>query len=213
MLTSAQDVRPSLLSNPKPGQSMIERDCTNQEVDDLENKRVPQSLEELIETQRTRMHTALTLLGCTKAAMENEESAIKVKHDYGTMIELAWGMTHKASEQLDSRYLRAFYDELATIANMRQIKSTPRGEMTIEVMGGRWPLLAVDTNVCQCGTVTDGISLSHYRPSSVGDWDACWVISFSDLEAIYQSALAKRGRAPVQNGTSKGDAASTHSDS
>lgn len=179
---------------------MAKRDCTNEEVEDLEETRMPRSLEDLIERQRTRMLKACTLLGCTKVAMNNDESAIKDEHDYGTMIQLARGMIHKAADQLDSHYLAAFYEELATIAKMREIKSTPHGEMTIKVMGSRWPLLAVDTSVSQCGPVTDGISLSHYRPSSLGDWEGCWVISFSDLEAIYQSALAKRGRAPVQSG-------------
>lgn len=187
---------------------MAKHDDTNEEVEDLEETRVPQSLEGLIEKQRTRMLTAFTLLGCTKVAMNHDESAIKDQHDYGTMIQLASGLIHKAADQLDSRYLGAFYEELASVAQMRQFKGTPHSEMTIEVMGSRWPLLAVDTSVCQCGPVTDGISFSHYRPSSLEQWEGCWVISFSDLEAIYQSALAKRGRTTVQKGSSTGDAAS-----
>lgn len=63
-------------------------------------------------------------------------------------------------------------------------------EMTFETAGNRYPLLTVSTGVSCCGPVRDGVSLREH--GSEGDNRGSWVLAFSDLEAWYLAAKAKR---------------------
>lgn len=68
--------------------------------------------------------------------------------------------------------------------------------LTIATAGHRQPLLTINTGTAQCGDISDGVSLVHHSGISAEGWlvdsDGWWVMSFADLDAIYQSAVAKR---------------------
>ena len=68
--------------------------------------------------------------------------------------------------------------------------------MTIAIWGHPRPLLTINTGTAHCGDISDGICLVHHSGISAEgglvDSDGWWVMSFADLDAIYQSAVAKR---------------------
>jgi hypothetical protein len=90
---------------------MATRDSTTDEAIYLNSD--PPSLRDIIEEERTRLQTALTVLGCTKVAINNDQSADEHQFFYGDMIELARQMIDATTDRLDSVYLRGFYDQLA----------------------------------------------------------------------------------------------------
>ena len=92
---------------------MATRDSTTDEVNYL-NSDPPSSLREIIEEERTRLQTALTILGCTKVAINNDQRADAHQFCYGDMIELARQMIDETTDRLDSVYLRRFYAQLAS---------------------------------------------------------------------------------------------------
>lgn len=69
--------------------------------------------------------------------------------------------------------------------------------LTIATCGHTQPLLTIDTGAHKCGDIADAVSLAHHSGISAEgrlvNSDGWWVMSFADLEAIYQSAVAKRG--------------------
>ena len=106
---------------------MATRDSTTDEVNYL-NSDPPCSLRDIIEDERTRLQTALTILGCTKVAINNDQRADGHQFCYGDMIELAWQMIDQTTNNLDSAYLRSFYDQLASQQGEGRaaMPSTPR---------------------------------------------------------------------------------------
>lgn len=55
--------------------------------------------------------------------------------------------------------------------------------------------LGFDPRPTSCGGITDGVSLSHQnceQPANRHQTDAGWVISFADLERMYEAAKAAR---------------------
>lgn len=71
-----------------------------------------QSLEAIIEEERTRLMTAGTVLGCTSVAIENDRSADRHAFYYADVIDVARKMILQATDRLDSVYLEAFYEQL-----------------------------------------------------------------------------------------------------
>ncbi|MBM0105877.1 hypothetical protein JM946_14190 [Steroidobacter sp. S1-65] len=92
---------------------MAKRDSTTDEAKHL-NSDPPSSLRDIIEQERTRLQTALTVLGCTKVSINNDQCADGHQFMYGDMIELARQMIDETTDQLDLVYLRGFYDQLAS---------------------------------------------------------------------------------------------------
>lgn len=62
--------------------------------------------------------------------------------------------------------------------------------MTIKTGGHGSPLLTIDSRESLIGDITDGVGFRHHSKDSGAD--SSWVMSFSDLEAIYKFALAER---------------------
>ena len=171
-------------------------DSTTEEPQDR-NSDSPTTLEDIIEEERTRLLTAGTVLGCTSVAIENDGSADRHAFYYADVIEVARKMILQTTDRLDSVYLRAFYEQLRKARrDLSQIEGDVLHGMTITTCGHTLPLLTIDTGAHQCGDISDGISLVHHSGTSAEGWlvnsDGWWVMSFADLEAIYQSAVAKR---------------------
>lgn len=175
--------------------------ATNDSMTEEPKDRTPDSpttLEELIEEERTWLLTAGTVLGCTSGAIENDRSADHHAFYYAHAIELARRMILQATDRLDAVRLETFYEQLRRARrDLSQIQGDARQGMTIATWGYREPLLTIDTGVHQCGDIADGICLVHHSGTSAEGWlvnsEGWWVMSFSDLEAIYKSAVAKRG--------------------
>ena len=127
------------------------------------------------------------------------------------MIELAREMVDETANRLDSTYMREFYDQLGRAHSEFVIKGDRYHGMTIRVHGHTYPLLTINTSICECGDIKDGISLVHHTESSPEDWmknsEGWWVMALADLEAIYHSALAKRVRESMQGMPGDGDSA------
>jgi len=176
-----------------------------------EEQNPPPTLSDIIEAERTRLLTAGTLLGCTAVAINNDQSVDGHQFDYGDMIELAREMIDETANRLDSTYMREFYDQLGRARSEFVIKGDRYHGMTIRVHGHTYPLLTINTSVCECGDIKDGISLVHHTESSPEDWmknsEGWWVMALADLEAIYHSALAKRVRETMQGMPGEGDSA------
>lgn len=62
--------------------------------------------------------------------------------------------------------------------------------MTIKTAGHGSPLLTIDSRESLIGDITDGVGFRHHSKDSGAD--SSWVMSFSDLEAVYKFALAER---------------------
>jgi hypothetical protein len=92
---------------------MATRDSTTDETNYL-NSAPSSSLRDIIEEERTRLQTVLTVLGCTKVAINNDRCADEHQFLYGDMIELARRMIDETTDRLDSVHLRGFYDQLAS---------------------------------------------------------------------------------------------------
>lgn len=192
---------------------MATHDSTTEEPKDRDSDS-PTTLEDIIEEERTRLLTAGTVLGCTAVAVENDRSADRHAFYYADAIGLARKMILETTDRLDSVCLEAFYEQLRRARRDRsQIKGDALHGMTIATWGYREPLLTIDTGVHQCGDISDGISLVHHTGTSAEGWlvnsEGWWVMSFADLEAIYQSAVAKR--VANQSGGGQGsDALASH---
>ncbi len=171
------------------------RDSTTEEPQDSPDS--PTTLEDIIEEERTRLLTAGTVLGCASVAIENDRSADRHAFYYADVIEVARKMIIQTTDRLDSVYLRAFYEQLRKARrDLSQIEADALHGMTIAICGHPLPLLTINTGTAHCGDISDGICLVHHGGISVEGWlvdsDGWWVMSFADLEAIYQSAVAKR---------------------
>jgi hypothetical protein len=171
------------------------RDPTTEEPQDSPDS--PTTLEDIIEEERTRLMVADAVLGCTSVAISNDQSADDHAFVYADVIDLARKMIHQTTERLDSAYLRAFYEQLRKARrDLSQIEADALSGMTIATAGHRQPLLTISTGTAQCGDISDGVSLVHHSGISAEGWlvnsEGWWVMSFADLEAIYQSAVAKR---------------------
>lgn len=92
---------------------MATRDSTTVEVNYL-NSDPSSLLIDIIETERARLEKALTVLGCTKVAINNDPCADEQQFIYGDMIDMAREMIDQTTCRLDSVYLRPFYDRLAS---------------------------------------------------------------------------------------------------
>ena len=128
---------------------------------------------------------------------------------YADAIEVARKMVLQTTDRLDSVCLEAFYEQLRKARrDLSEIKGDAAHGMTIATCGHTQPLLTIDTGVHQCGDISDGVSLVHHSGIVSEGWlvnsDGWWVMSFADLEAIYQSALAKRPRESMQEISSEG---------
>ena len=175
--------------------ALYTRDSTTEEAQDSPDS--PTTLEDIIEEERTRLLTAGTVLGCASVAIENDRSADRHAFYYADVIEVARKMILQTTDRLDSVCLEAFYEQLRKARrDLSKIKGDAVHGMTIATCGHTQPLLTIDTGAHQCGDISDGISLVHHSGTSAEGWlvnsDGWWVVSFADLEAIYQSAVAKR---------------------
>jgi hypothetical protein len=174
---------------------MATDDSTTEEPKDS-NPDSPTTLEDIIEEERIRLLTAGTVLGCASVAVENDRSVDRHPF-YADAIELARKMILETTDRLDSVCLEAFYEQLRRARrDLSQIEGDALHGMTIATCGHTQPLLTIDTGVHQCGDIADGISVVHHSGTSAEGWlvksEGWWVMSFADLEAIYQSAVAKR---------------------
>lgn len=175
--------------------ALYTRDSTSEEAQDSPDS--PTTLENIIEEERTRLLTAGTVLGCASVAIENDRSADRHAFYYADVIELARNMILQTSNRLDSVCLEAFYEQLRKARrDLSQIEADALSGMTIATAGHRQPLLTINTGTAQCGDISDGVALVHHSGISAEGWlvnsEGWWVMSFVDLEAIYQSAVAKR---------------------
>lgn len=175
--------------------ALYTRDSTAAEPQDSADS--PTTLEGIIEEERTRLLTAGTVLGCAAVAIENDRSADRHAFYYADVIELARNMIRQTTDRLDSVYLEAFYEQLRKARrDLSQIEADALSGMTIATAGHRQPLLTINTGTAQCGDISDGVSLVHHSGISAEGWlvnsEGWWVMSYVDLEAIYQSAVAKR---------------------
>lgn len=157
----------------------------------------PTTLQDIIEEERTRLLTAGTVLGCASVAIENDRSADRHAFYYADAIDLARKMILQTTDRLDSVCLEAFYEQLRKARrDLSQIEADALSGMTIATAGHRQPLLTINTGTAECGDISDGVSLVHHSGISAEGWlvnsEGWWVMSFADLEAIYQSAVAKR---------------------
>ncbi|MFC4309086.1 hypothetical protein ACFPN2_08350 [Steroidobacter flavus] len=69
---------------------------------------------DVIETERARLEQALTILGCTTVAINNDPRADAHQFLYGDMIEWARQMINETTNRLDSVHLRGVYEALAS---------------------------------------------------------------------------------------------------
>lgn len=192
---------------------MATRDSTTEESLDRNSNRAT-LLEDIIEEERTRLMLARNVLGCTAVAINNDRVVDQSPFVYGDVIELTREMIDETTNRLDSAYLQEFYDQLERAQREFHIEGDRYHGMTIKVAGHTRPLLTVNTGICECGDIKDGISLAHHDETSPEDWiqksdGGGWVMAWADLEAIYQSALAKRARKSMQDIPNEGDAAGT----
>jgi hypothetical protein len=175
--------------------ALYTRDSTTEEPQDSPDS--PTTLEDIIEEERTRLLTAGTVLGCASVAIENDRSADRHAFYYADVIELARSMILQTTVRLDSVCLESFYEQLRKARrDLSRIEADALSGMTIATAGHRQPLLTINTGTAQCGDISDGVSLVHHSGISAEGWlvnsEGWWVMSFADLEAIYQSAVAKR---------------------
>lgn len=175
--------------------ALYTRESTTEEPQDSPDS--PPTLEDIIEEQRTQLMTAEAVLGCTSAAIETDRSADQHAFFYPGVIEVAQKMISETINRLDSVCLKAFYEQLRKARrDLSQIEADAVSGMTIATCGHRQPLLTINTGTFQCGDISDGICLAHHSGTSAEGWlvnsEGWWVMSFADLEAIYQSAVARR---------------------
>lgn len=72
--------------------------------------------------------------------------------------------------------------------------------LEFKVAGHTLPILRVNDLQVYCGHIKDGISLEHVSPRPPGE--GCWVLSFKDLERLYEAARDARlppGQAAGEN--------------
>lgn len=95
---------------------MATRDSTTDEANYLNSDplSLSSSLMVVIEAERARLEKALTILGCTTVAINNDPRADEHQFLYGDMIEWARQMINETTNRLDSVHLRGVYEVLAS---------------------------------------------------------------------------------------------------
>lgn len=72
----------------------------------------PGNLEDIIEAERARLMTVRSVLGCTRAALNNDDDSDLHPIDYADVVEIARAMIQETTIRLDSAYLQRFYERI-----------------------------------------------------------------------------------------------------
>ena len=76
------------------------------------NSDLAASLQDIIETERIRLMTARSVLGCARVALNNDDDSDVDPLEYADVVGLAREMIQEATVRLDSARLQRFYERM-----------------------------------------------------------------------------------------------------